>query len=75
MFTEWNTRYFGKEVRPVDILVTRSVSNPGSTELRETVAKAAKKIARHLSAEELDATGQNRKNKLIFRYLTPKTAG
>jgi lipid-binding SYLF domain-containing protein len=40
---EWNTRYFGKEVRPVDILVTRSVSNPGSTALREAVAKAAKK--------------------------------
>lgn len=40
---EWNTSYFGKSVRPVDILVTRSVSNPGSAGLREAVAKAAQK--------------------------------
>lgn len=40
---DWNSSYFGKEVRPVDILITRSVSNPGSAGLREAVARAAKK--------------------------------
>ncbi|MFZ0130911.1 MAG: lipid-binding SYLF domain-containing protein [Desulfobacterales bacterium] len=39
---EWNAAYFGKPVSPVDILVTHSVSNPGSAELRETVARFAK---------------------------------
>ena len=36
----WNEGYYGKAVRPVDILVKRSVSNPGSAELRTTVARA-----------------------------------
>jgi lipid-binding SYLF domain-containing protein len=40
---EWNSNYFGKPVRPVDILVKNAVSNPGSAALREAVAKAAKK--------------------------------
>ncbi len=39
---KWNTAYYGKAVTPVDILVKRSVSNPGSKELRETVDKAAR---------------------------------
>ena len=39
---KWNAAYYGKSVSPVDILVTHSVSNPGSAELRQTVAKYAK---------------------------------
>ncbi|MGW8187721.1 MAG: lipid-binding SYLF domain-containing protein [Desulfobacterales bacterium] len=39
---KWNAAYYGKPVSPVDILVTHSVSNPGSAELRQTVAKYAK---------------------------------
>jgi lipid-binding SYLF domain-containing protein len=38
---EWNQAYYGKAVRPSDIFVRRSVSNPGSAELRTAVAKAA----------------------------------
>ncbi|UCB51062.1 MAG: LysM peptidoglycan-binding domain-containing protein [Deltaproteobacteria bacterium] len=38
---EWNQLYYGKPVRPTDIFVKRSVSNPGSAELRAAVAKAA----------------------------------
>jgi lipid-binding SYLF domain-containing protein len=38
---EWNRAYYGKPVRPIDIFVKRSVSNPGSAELRTAVAKAA----------------------------------
>jgi len=40
---KWNAAYYGKPASPVDILVTHSVSNPGSAELRKTVANAAKK--------------------------------
>lgn len=40
---KWNEAYYGKAVRPVDILVKRSVRNPGSAELRKTVANAEKK--------------------------------
>jgi lipid-binding SYLF domain-containing protein len=39
---KWNAAYYGKPASPVDILVTHSVSNPGSAELRKTVAKYAK---------------------------------
>jgi lipid-binding SYLF domain-containing protein len=39
---KWNNAYYGKPATPVDILVKRSVSNPGSKELRETVDTAAK---------------------------------
>jgi len=39
---KWNAAYYGKPASPVDILVTHSVSNPGSAELRKTVAKFAK---------------------------------
>jgi len=37
---EWNEAYYGKPLRPTDIFVRRSVSNPGSAELRAGVAKA-----------------------------------
>ena len=38
---DWNTAYYGRPVAPADILILNSVSNPGSAELRETVAQAA----------------------------------
>ncbi len=47
---EWNRAYYGKEVRPVDILAKRSVSNPGSADLRVALAKAAEKAGAHASA-------------------------
>ena len=34
----WNEAYYGKAVRPVDIIIKRAVSNPGSAELRKTIA-------------------------------------
>ena len=36
-----NEAYYGKAVSPTDIIVKRSVSNPGSKALRTSVAKAA----------------------------------
>jgi lipid-binding SYLF domain-containing protein len=39
---EWNAAYYGKPASPVDILITHSVSNPGSAELRKTVSRYAK---------------------------------
>ena len=38
---KWNEAYYGKAVRPVDIIVKRSVSNPGSKALLESIAKSA----------------------------------
>ncbi|MCJ7771546.1 MAG: lipid-binding SYLF domain-containing protein [Desulfobacterales bacterium] len=38
---KWNEAYYGKAVSPVDIIVKRSVSNPGSENLLTSVAKAA----------------------------------
>ena len=38
----WNNAYYGKTVTPVDILVKRTVDNPGSKQLRETLDKAAR---------------------------------
>ena len=38
---KWNNAYYGKAASPVDIIVKRSVSNPGSKALRTSVAKAA----------------------------------
>ncbi len=38
---KWNVAYYGKAVSPVDIFVKHAVSNPGSKELRERVAKAS----------------------------------
>jgi len=39
---KWNAAYYGKPASPVDILVTHSVSNPGSAELLKTVSRFAK---------------------------------
>jgi lipid-binding SYLF domain-containing protein len=39
---KWNHAYYGKPVRPVDIIVSHDVSNPHSAKLREELAKAAK---------------------------------
>ena len=38
---KWNEAYYGKAVRPIDIIVKRSVSNSGSKALRTRVAEAA----------------------------------
>ncbi len=38
---KWNEAYYGQAVSPVDIIVKRSVSNPGSKALRTSVAKAS----------------------------------
>ena len=38
---DWNRAYYGKDVRPVDILVKKDVSNPKSAKLREALFKAA----------------------------------
>jgi len=38
---KWNEAYYGKTVSPVDVIVKRSVSNPGSKALRTRVANAA----------------------------------
>ncbi|MBW1999237.1 MAG: LysM peptidoglycan-binding domain-containing protein [Deltaproteobacteria bacterium] len=40
--TKWNKAYYGREARPVDIFVRRSVSNPGSAELRRALERATK---------------------------------
>jgi lipid-binding SYLF domain-containing protein len=37
---KWNEVYYGAGTRPTDILVTRTVSNPGSDSLREALAEA-----------------------------------
>ena len=36
---EWNAAYYGTSVTPSDIFIKRSVINPGSTELRLSVAR------------------------------------
>ena len=38
---EWNRQYYGKPVRPVDIVVRREVRNKAADPLRKTVAKTA----------------------------------
>ena len=45
-----NSDYYGKPVRPVDIFVTRSVSNPGSAELRKALKSAERKGEQELAA-------------------------
>lgn len=37
-----NRAYYGQEVRPIDILVRHAVSNPGSAELRQELARVAR---------------------------------
>lgn len=39
---EYNKSYYGKAVRPVEILVESKVSNPGATRLREVLTEAAR---------------------------------
>jgi lipid-binding SYLF domain-containing protein len=39
---KWNKEYYGREVRPTDILLTREVSNPKSAKLIKAVKRAAK---------------------------------
>jgi len=39
---KWNKEYYGKEVRPTDIILTREVSNPKSAKLIEAVKRASK---------------------------------
>ncbi|MDZ7697928.1 MAG: lipid-binding SYLF domain-containing protein [Deltaproteobacteria bacterium] len=38
---DFNEGYYGKSVRPTDILVEKDVSNPGAAKLREALAKAS----------------------------------
>jgi lipid-binding SYLF domain-containing protein len=38
---EWNSAYYGRNVRTVDILISRSVSNPQANGLRAAVARKA----------------------------------
>lgn len=38
---EWNQDYYGKEVRPTDILVKRTVKNPQAAGLKASLARAA----------------------------------
>lgn len=38
---EWNSTYYGRDVRTVDILISRSVSNPQANDLRTAVARKA----------------------------------
>lgn len=37
----WNQKYYGRDVRPVDIIIRRNVSNPGADRLRKLVANRA----------------------------------
>jgi lipid-binding SYLF domain-containing protein len=46
----WNSAYYGKPVRPVDILVTRGVTNPHSAELQKALKSAEKKGEQELAA-------------------------
>ena len=39
---KWNHAYYGKPVRPVDIIVAHKVKNPHSAKIREALAKAVK---------------------------------
>ena len=49
-----NNAYYGKPVRPVDILVTQKVSNPKSADLRKALVSAERK-----GEQELAATGSS----------------
>ncbi len=50
-----NSAYYGKPVRPVDILVTQKVSNPKAAELKKALKGAERK-----GEQELAATGPSR---------------
>jgi len=47
---KWNSAYYGKPVRPVDIFVTRAISNPHSAELQKALRAAEKKGEQELAA-------------------------
>ncbi len=38
----WNTEYYGREVRPIEIIVRRKVSNPKSQDLIKAVKRIEK---------------------------------
>ena len=40
--SNWNNEYYGREVRPVEIIVSREVSNPKSAKLVKAVERASK---------------------------------
>lgn len=46
---DWNEAYYGKPVKPEDIIVKRKVSNPDSAQLLEAVTKATTKPKKKLS--------------------------
>jgi LysM repeat protein len=48
---EWNDSYYGKSVRPTDILIRRDVNNPHSADLRIALARAAHTVQRKPSPE------------------------
>jgi uncharacterized protein YgiM (DUF1202 family) len=59
---KWNSAYYGKPVRPVDIFVTRAVSNPNSAELQKALKSAEKK-----GEQELAAAGSS---KIVYAKTT-----
>lgn len=48
----WNEAYYGKPVRPVDIVLTREVSNPKSAELCAAVAKITRPAQKPTSQDK-----------------------
>jgi len=52
---DWNSAYYGKAVRPVDIIVTHDVSNPQSANLRAELKKAS-------LAEQKESLSQGKKH-------------
>jgi LysM repeat protein len=48
---DWNAAYYGQEVRPVDIVAKRLVSNAGSAELRAALVKATQTGQKEASAK------------------------
>lgn len=48
----WNQAYYGKQVRPVDIVVKGGVSNPGSDALRAAIQKTAQQEIKPKSAPD-----------------------
>ena len=48
---KWNSAYYGKPVRPVDIILNRTVSNPKSADLRKSLKSAEKKGEQEVAAK------------------------
>ena len=38
----YNTSYYGKAVRPTDVIIKKAVKNPGSEKLRNTLTEHSK---------------------------------